>query len=275
MIRDVTVLTVALVFVGASYLHGNKNSRRAAQFSPDMRILHFYYVATSLFTLCVIAIGARASHLTWKEAGFAFLMVATIHAIRAYFERDMDPYHCTGSASVRYGVDALANLSTILFALFATAGGDRLLVFAAFGFGLLLILKELKFRISDDVDHIDHASLPMMKDKRKRLLEARRAKRRDFFANYIKSYFYITIGFAILYRVLAIFSAHAGSAIADNGTNGVSPAWDALWFSVKSIALASAPGHVLLLQFAMGVQFVTSIALATQVLLTVYRSSQS
>jgi hypothetical protein len=223
----------------------------------------------------VIGIGARASALSWKEAAWALAMVAAIHAMRVHFDRAMDPYHRTWSASLRYVIDAVANLSTILFALFATAEGNRLLVVVAFGFGLLLILKELKFRVGDDVEHVDPGSVATIKDKGKRLLHARRAQRRDFFSNYVKSYFYITVGFAILYRVLAVFSSDARVAIADNGSSGLSPGWDALWFAVKSIALASAPAHVLPLQFVMGVQFATSIMFATLILLTVFRSSQS
>lgn len=275
MVRDIIILTIVAIFVIGSYLHGTKNSRRSAQFPPNMRLLRFYYAATGLFALCVIGIGARASALSWKEAACALVMVAAIHAIRAHFDRAMDPHHRTRSASLRYAVDALANLSTILFALFATAEGSWHLAAAAFGFGLLLILKELKFRVGDDVDHVDPGSLVTIKDKGKRLLQARRAKRRDFFANYMKSYFYITVGFAILYRVLAVFSIEAQLAIAGNGSSGLSPGWDALWFAVKSIALASAPGNVLLLQFVVALQFVTSITLATQILLTVYRGSQS
>lgn len=275
MVRDIIILAIVAIFVIASYLHGTKNSGRSAQMPPNTRLLRLYYAATGLFALCVIGLGARASALSWKEAAWALVMVAAIHAIRAHFDRAMDPYHRTWSASLRYVVDALANLSTILFALFATAEGDRLLVAVAFGFGLLLILKELKFRVGDDVDYVDPRSLVTIKDKGKRLLQARRAKRRDFFANYMKSYFYITVGFAVLYRVLAVFSSDARLAIADNGTSGLSPGWDALWFAVKGIALASDPDHVLLLQFVMGVQLVTSIILATQILVTVYRSSQS
>lgn len=67
-------------------------------------------------------------------------------------------------------MDALANLSTIVFALFVTAEGNRLLEVAAFGFGLSLILKKLKLRVSDDVGHVDPASFVTIKDKAKRLL---------------------------------------------------------------------------------------------------------
>lgn len=275
MLLKATVLIVAAIFVVASYFHGKKNSRRSAAHPPDMRLLLLFYSATAAFSLCVLVVGLEVNRTTWTEAGAALAMIAVIHTLRAYFERSMDPFHKTQSATVRYGFDALANLSTIIFAIFALARGDLLYVLMAAAFSLMMILKELKFRVDDDVEHVDPSVLATIKDKQKRILQNRRAKRRDFFANYIKSYFYIIVGFALLYGVAGHFQQDAAAAIADNGTNGAWPRWDGLWFAVRSIALASAPGHVLTLQIMMGVQFVTSIALATHILLSVYRSSPS
>lgn len=139
-----------------------------------------------------------------------------------------------------------------------------MLIATAMAFGVMFVLKEIQFRICNDIEDPDS----VVDDPGREPIRV--ADRRDFFANYLKSFFYVVVGFAILYAGIAASSNDAARALRDNGT-GTYPAWDALWFSIQGITLNSNPEHLIVLMLLMSAQLVVFLTISAFVILTVFR----
>lgn len=266
VLGHVTVTLIATFFAFFSLFHGLKNSRRSDPRRNDPRILTPYYFFTLLWALMAVYLGRDAAGRDWAGVAGAAFLVAIIHVIRVVFERTgteedaPEPWH-------RYAIDALANFSTIAFAVFATARGDRWYAVVTLFFGAMMFGKEFKFRVIDD---IGNAAKGLLQPDRP-AEPAPIRKRREFFANYMKSYCYIAIGCGIGYAALAVLDPKAGQVITSNGSAGWSSAWDALWFALRGFFLANETGNNPLLQMGMAAQCITFVAVVSYIGFSVYR----
>jgi hypothetical protein len=267
--EHIVVTAIAVLFAIFSVLHGIKNSRRADEARNHPAILRPYYGLTLLWAIAALYLGRDAGPVEWTETAGAAGVVIFIHGIRVSFERTgtaedaPEPWH-------RYAIDALANLATIVFAIFAIARNDHWYAVLTLFFGAMMFGKEFKYRVIDDARNAAKSWIKRGRNPEPPPIR----KRREFLANYMKSYCYIVIGCSLAYSALTVLDPSVGAVIADNGTQGQAPAWDALWFALRGFILQNDAKHNLLLTLGMAGQFITFVAVGSYFAFSVYRGRE-
>ena len=234
------IVGVAVFYWAWSLLYSTRQSFREPGRPRKVGIAPGLAVSGILFALmtgmlCLLQIDAIAGDLAIAAAG-----VAIVHVFRIGLDL-FDAADRLGPGSWRRSVnevelpallfDAGANLCVIWFSIAALAWHGRSVLFGLVAFsGFFMVGKELKFRLWDGL--LKRARAPVASSKGGTAGVSRPEIRlaQLFFGQFLKSYFYIVVGFALIY--LAAGRLGWGAPRWAEYASGADAFVDAVWLSV-------------------------------------------
>ena len=231
---DGVILIVVSLFALSSVGHACFNSFYTDKRHKIAWLLYVHYALLLAFGACLVWLLLATPSVALGDLALSAVFVALVHLVR--FVTDYLDLRTRDERIdlVRPVFDMAANLATIWFVLSVLAQTRAVLYLPASFLAAMLVFKELKYRIYDDVElrpgnkrtstqgGVGPATKPSVS-----LWQA-------FLGRFFKSYFYILIGFALFYLCLARMLPEQTGLITDPGSPN--PFLDGLGYTLAEIA---------------------------------------
>lgn len=224
------VLIFSVFFSFTSILHGFFNSYYDKKRIENRIFLKLHYLSTFLFLSSVVYYAYEGFYSSYYDIFLISFLVFIVHSIRFVFDfldlKRMPRFR----DFVRPIADAAANLGIAVFAIVASNLRDEKIAWLAIFFSVMLILKELKYRIVDDFFLRKDGSVATSQGGEGTPSSDVMRGFHAFAGRFVKSFFYIILGFALLYMSLAVYEDDLWKALYGN-SGGVPHLVSAVLFS--------------------------------------------
>ncbi|MEG3180081.1 ion channel [Sphingomonas sp. LT1P40] len=227
------IAVVATAFLITSFLQACGNWFE--KWPAVLEALEGSHIVTTIVFVFVLSFSyIAAPNSLLNETAVAVPIVLVIHTVRYWLDRKQAKLCGTPPRGWREAVEAVRYLAVILCALVGAASKDPVLVWCAIALSVMLILKELKFRI---VDEINERLDPVKARERLKIQQNVTfpfAVAKVFLGHFFKSMIYIGVGFALLFENLALVDKPGALVIRSESSSGIA-FLDYLYFSLGLI----------------------------------------
>lgn len=243
------IFVVTFVFLIAALFHTFLNSYYDEKNAKHVGLLRFFYLSLILFGCCAVWTCWSVRTAIWHDLLYVAGAVGAVHAVRFWFDW-LDLRNRPGLLNlVRPVFDAGANYVTIAFVLAVAARHDRTLFWPAILLSAMLICKEMYFRMVIDNRQRRTGAVTSSQGGIGEPTDPDLSAHHAFYGRWLKSLFYIIVGFALVFLSLGVVDPKMAQAITSaSGSVGILPA---LQFSIKNMGTGgmaqSAPDYAVVL----------------------------
>lgn len=211
------IVVFSLFFALTSVFHGFFNSVYSENRQRRKIILYAHYAALMCFTLTAFWYLYSGGVIPYVDLLLIGWGVAVVHIVRFVLDWLDLRGRETKMDVLRPAADATANFVTIAFITTVVSRGNYLLSWIALLFSFTIVFKEIKYRTIDDFYLRNDSTVTTSQGGTGHVTNENLSGWHAYAGRYIKSFFYIIVGFSLIYMCLSVVDPSLKSIIQPNG----------------------------------------------------------